>query len=140
MEIQLLIDQDIFPTREVLKKVLGESYEAFDELTRSITDSESGLKMEWRYYKDGKAWLCKTTDIKKTIFWLSVWDKYFKTTFYFTEKTRPGILALDIDERIKERFRTSKFIGRLIPLTIYVERKKDINDVLKIAVYKRSLK
>lgn len=124
----------------MLEKVLGDSYVAFDELTSSITDSEPGLKMEWRYYKDGKAWLCKTTYNKKTIFWLSVWDKYFKITFYFTEKTRPGIIALDIDEKIKANFRKSKFIGRLIPLTIHVERKIKINDVLKIAAYKRSLK
>lgn len=134
----LLKDPLIPPSDEVFRKALGISYPAFVELSKSVTDS--GLTMEWRYYKDGKAWLCKVVFKKKTIFWLSVWDKHFKTTFYFTEKTGKGLVNLDINTELKEIFNHGKPIGKLIPLTIAIQKKEQIPDVLKIAEYKKALK
>ena len=140
MELSFLKDQEIYPSNDVLKNVLGTSYPAYEELTKQITDVEFGLAPEWRYYKDGKAWLCKVCSKKKTIFWLSVWDKCFKVAFYFTEKTKPGILELKIKEEIKESFNKSKPIGKLIPLVIEIHEKEQIPDVLTIAGHKKNLK
>src|SRR4030042_6572597 len=140
METYLLREQQIYPTKEVLENVLGDCYLIFEELIEIITDANHGLVPQWNYYKDGKAWLCKVCYKKKTIFWLSVWDKFFKTTFYFTEKTSSGIANLDIEENLKESFRSSKSFGKFMPLTINMNRKNQINDLLKIVEYKKSLK
>jgi len=140
METQLLKDPAIYPSDEVLENVLGPSYPVFKELTRRISDVEFRLTIEWRYYMDGKAWLCKVIYKKKTIFWLSAWDKYFKITFYFTEKTKSGVLELDIKEEVKEIINNSKLIGKLIPLTINVHKKGQIQDILGIIEYKKSHK
>jgi hypothetical protein len=136
----LLRDQEIFPAKEVLKKSLGDSYSVFEELIEIIAGAEYGLVPGWNYYKDGKAWLCKVCYKKKTIFWLSVWDRFFKTTFYFTEKNCSGIADLDIEENLKESFRSSKSFGKFMPLTINLNRKEQIKEVLKIIEYKMSLK
>jgi hypothetical protein len=34
--------------------------------------NENKLIIEWDYYKDGKSWLCKIINKKKTICWLSI--------------------------------------------------------------------
>ncbi len=140
METPLLTDQEIPPTEEVLKNALGDSYVAFDALITIITNSEVGLVTEWRYYKDGKSWLCKVTFKKKTVFWLSVWDQYFKVGFYFMEKNCSDIENLDIQNSIKEDFKNSKNIGKLLPLVVNMHKKEQIPDVLKIVEYKKSLK
>jgi hypothetical protein len=93
---------------------------------------------EWNYYKDGKAWLCKVLYKKKTVFWLSIWEKYFKLAFYFTEKTGKEINELDIDVSIKEDFKQAKPIGRLLPLVIEMRKKEQLKDVLKIIEYKKN--
>lgn len=139
MEKQLLTDQSISPTKEIIEKALDESYSAYDKLINIITDDKFGLETVWNYYKDGKAWLCKVCYKKKTIFWLSVWDKFFKIGFYFTEKNKSGILDLDIDEKIKTDFNKSKNIGKLIPLTINMIKNEQIDDVLKIIEYKKKI-
>lgn len=77
---------------------------------------------------------------KKTIFWLSVWDKYFKIAFYFIEKNSPGIAKLNIDKSILEDFSHAKPAGKLLPLVITFRKKSQIPDVLKIVEYKKSLK
>jgi hypothetical protein len=140
MEIMLLREQNIVPTKEVLENVLGESYPVYVELIEEISNPEFGLLPEWRYYKDGNAWLCKVCYKKKTVFWLSVWDKYFRIVFYFTEKTCTGINELDIKENIKEEFIHAKHIGKLIPLIIRMKKMDQIDDAIKIISYKKKLK
>ncbi len=140
MESYLLRDQQVFPTREVLEKILAESYPVYEEMMGIITDAKYGLVPEWNFYKDGKAWLCKVCNKKKTIFWLSVWDKFFKTTFYFSEKYFQGVSELDIDNNLKESFNRNKSFGKFHPLTIDFNKKEQIKDLLKIIEYKKSLK
>jgi len=140
METQLLREKDILPTMEVLEYALGESFPTYSELMGIITNPEFGLVTQWHYYNDGKAWLCKVSYKKKTVFWLSVWDKFFKVGFYFTEKNCSGVLTLDIEKEIKKDFVQRKSIGKLMPLSINVNSREQIADVLKIIGYKKSLK
>ena len=114
MEAPLLKDPAISPTKKVLENVLGKSYAAYEELINTI--QADNLLPSWNYYNDGKAWLCKVQFKKKTIFWLSVWDKYFKMGFYFTEKNCKGIFEMEIDEGIKKDFKEHKPVGKLLPL------------------------
>ncbi len=137
--MQLLKEQDIFPTNEVLANTLGNLYPIFEKFTNTITNSKFSLIPEWRYYNDGKAWLCKVCYKKKTMFWLSIWENFFKVTFYFTEKNT-DIEQLNIDAKIKNNFKNSKRIGKLIPLIIDVDDEKQLNDILQIIEYKKNFK
>lgn len=140
METQLLRNPEILPSEEVLQDALKNSFPAYNELIKAITSNTLGLMPEWHYYNDGKAWLCKVVFKKKTIFWLSVWEQYFKIVFYFTEKHCEGIASLPIDEVIKEQFSKSKPIGKLLPLIINITDGSQLNDAFKIIEFKKSLK
>jgi hypothetical protein len=140
METPLLNDPQVFPDEKIMKSTLGDSYKAYVEMIKIITGTEYGLVPQWNYYKDGKAWLCKVGFKKKTVFWLSVWNGYFKAGFYFVERHCPGVLELDIDKSIKEEFKSKKPFGTLFPLAITFTSKEQIKDLLKIIEYKKSLK
>jgi len=140
METIQLKDPNTPPSDEVLKEVLGTSFDAFDELMKTVRNAPYDLVAGWNYYIDGKAWLCKVQFKKKTVFWLSVWDQFFKTAFYFTEKTKPGVLELDIDNATKREFDQRELTGKLIPLVINVTEKEQLNDLLTIAEYKKRLR
>ena len=139
-ETILLREKEIEPTNEVLENVLGkELFNIYQELIEIFTN-EFSMEPQWRFYKDGKAWLCKVVDKKKTILWLSIWENYIKTGFYFTEKTGTGILGLDIDNKIKEVFEVAKPIGKLLPLIIDINQQKQIEDLKEVIKYKKGLK
>jgi hypothetical protein len=140
METILLNDRQVFPDDEVLKTVLGKSFGAYTGLMKTVMAAEFGLLPEWNYYNDGKAWLCKAVFKKKTVFWVSVWEGYFKTAFYFTEKNCDGIDRLEIDPEIKQSFRSANHIGKLIPLVLSVRSSDQLPDLLRIIEYKKSLK
>lgn len=140
METMLLRDKQIFPEDKVLIAALGDSYPAYAGLMKSVTGDEYGLLPQWNYYNDGKAWLCKSVFKKKTVFWLSVWEEYFKVSFYFTEKHCIGIEGLNIDPEIKQSFKSANHIGKLIPLSISVRSSAQLPDLFRIIEYKKSLK
>ena len=136
MEVQLLREQKIFPSREVLQDALGKAYDVWAEFETRITQGDFSLTFEWRFYNDGKSWLCKVCHKKKTVFWLSVWDEGFKTTFFFLERHLAEIAELDISEQIKEDFCRMKPIGKLLPMVINIDKQEQLVDLLKIVKFK----
>ena len=140
MEVLLLREQEIFPSREVLQDVLGKVYDVWAKLETRVTQGELALTLDWNYYRDGKAWFCKVCHKKKTVFWLSVLEGFFKTAFYFTEKHLKGIADLDISEQIKEDFCRMKPIGKLLPMVICIEKQEQLVDLLKIVKFKKEAK
>lgn len=137
----LLRDPAVPPSDSVLQEALGESvFALLQSFLETITGSEYGLAVEWRFYKDGRSWLGKVTHKKKTILWLSVWEGFFKSGFIFTEKHIEAIAGLDIAETIKEQFALAKPVGRLIPMPIDVSAPDQIADLLTVVRFKQTLK
>lgn len=136
MENQLLINPDIFPSADVLEKLLDKQYPVLKEFMGIAESEEFKLTPNWRFYNDGKAWLCKITLKKKTVIWLSVWSDHFKVAFYFTEKTGTGIPELEIDDSIKEFYLNHKSIGKLKPLVVEVRKESQLNDISTLIRYK----
>jgi len=137
METQLLRKQEIFPSKEVLKDVLGDVYAVFEALETQVTQDEFALTFDWHYYNDGKSWLCKVGHKKKTVFWISVWDGFFQTVFFFLERHLEGIAALETGEN---SFVIEKNVGKLIPIIFRIKSEKQIPDLLKMIEFKKKAK
>lgn len=142
MEAQMLLrDAGIFPSNEILKDALEESaYSILEDFVATVTSDEYGLTIEWRYYNDGKAWFGKVVHKKKTVFWLSIWEGFFKTVFYFTEKYLEAIAELDISETIKDDFAKAKTAGRLRPMILDVNDEVQLADLLTVVDFEKSLR
>jgi len=137
METQLLREQQIYPSKEVLKEVLGEVYDVLEELETKVTQGDLALTFDWQYYKDSKSWLCKVCHKKKTVFWLSVWDGFFKASFFFLGRHLEGIAALGIDDN---SYSIEKEWGKMIPLLFSINDKKQLPDLLKVIEFKKKSK
>jgi hypothetical protein len=135
----LLNDQSEFPDDAVLERYLGRAKGAWDSFAAGISEAFPDASLEWRFYNDGKAWLCKLSRKKKTVCWVSVWDKFFRTTFYFTAKNDRDIESLPIAPSLKDAYRACKPIGALKPLTVEVKNKKALDAVFVVAKYKVSV-
>ncbi|PKP16898.1 MAG: hypothetical protein CVU06_13825, partial [Bacteroidetes bacterium HGW-Bacteroidetes-22] len=66
--------------------------------------------------------------------------KYFKVGFFFTEKTITGIHELPISQMIKDSIPDARPVGRLIPLSINVEKTDQTDDLIQLVNYKKHLK
>ena len=129
-----LNDESVFPDEQLLKAILGKSYNAYSELLKLYDDNK--MDYEWRYYKDGKAWLCKVQKKKRTIVWMSAWKGYMQATVYFPEKYIDGIYELDISEEMKEKIRETKNIGKSKPCIFEIRNKNVLEDFNKVMQFK----
>jgi hypothetical protein len=129
-----LSDENTFPDESVLKKVLGRSYNAYIELLKLY--ESNNLVYEWRYYRDGKAWLCKVQQKKRTIVWMSAWKGYMQTTVYFPERLIDDIFKLSIADDTKARIMGTKSVGKSKPCIFEIRNKKAIKDFEKVMTFK----
>ncbi|MCK5406103.1 MAG: DUF3788 family protein, partial [Candidatus Krumholzibacteria bacterium] len=92
MEDPVLTNKDQFPTDEVVFSHIGKSKLYWEKLFDYLRTNYPDFAEQWRYYKDGKSWLLKVLKKSKTIFWVSVINGSFRTTFYFGDKAETSIL------------------------------------------------
>ena len=137
---KLLTSPDLDLTSDDLKNGLGRWFSIFNTLTETLSKPPYDISPEWRFYKDGGAWLCKMTRKKKTVFWISAWKQFLKCGFYFTEKSGDGISDLSIDQSLKASFEKTDPIGKLRPLIIDLTAKKQLDDLFTVASYMISRK
>jgi hypothetical protein len=105
-----LKDEAVYPDEKVLKAVLGEAYSAYVDLLKLYEVNE--MDPIWRYYHDGKAWLCKVQKKKKTIVWMSAWKGFMQATIYMPEKFLDQVYSLAISEAHKEKIRQARSMGK----------------------------
>lgn len=129
-----LRDESVYPGEEVLQRILGKSYPAYRDLL-SLYGSHQ-LVHAWRYYHDGKAWLCKVQKGTRTIVWMSAWKGYMQATIYLPEKYVNGVYQLDIREERKEKIRQTKNTGRSKPCIFEIRDTDVLEDFEKVMEYK----
>jgi hypothetical protein len=114
MEPSVLNDPATYPTEEVLASFLGEANAAFQALFERNHFRHPDFVETWKYYNDTKCWLLNVSRKKKTLFWLSIGNGWFRTTFYFPAKAEEVILGSALPEDLKAPYRESsgrKFRG-----------------------------
>lgn len=138
MENQLLKDKAVYPSDEVIEKALGGLWPVYESFVRAVTGAECGLTMDWHYYRDApNAWLCKVVYKKKTVLWLSLWEGFVKTSFYFLDRHMEGLAALGLDEA---NYTLHKEWGKMIPLVFDIRCEAQLPDVLKVTAFKKTAK
>ncbi len=76
---------------------------------------------EWRFYNDGKRWLFKMVNKKKTVFWSSLITGTFRITFYLGNKAESIIENSDLSQSIKEEFKNAKKYGLIRPVSFIIK-------------------
>ena len=133
-----LRDESIIPDDTVLAGILGDSFPAYQALIKLFDENQ--LTHQWRFYKDGKAWLNKVQKKDKTIVWMSAWKGYAQATIYFPEKYIDQIYVQDISEERKQIIRDTKNTGKSKPCTFQVLSTDILGDFNTLMQFKIKLK
>ena len=132
-----LRDPNKYPDEAILQSILGDSYLAYKALLE-LYDT-MGMVYEWKYYTDGKAWLCKVQKKKKTVIWMSAWKEYMQATIYIHDKDIEKFKSLDIRKEVKERIVSAKKVGKSLPCMFEIRDQEILKDIEKVALLKISL-
>lgn len=146
---QLLRDITVLPTNEQICECLGSVGITYNFFLKVLKEHDIRLS-EWRYYNDGKAWLAKGeytwitkrgTRKVKPIFWISIWEGFFKVSFNFSEKNRDSLLRLPLSQdrlnliaAVKANGKTNKFLAVLFDVVC----EKQLKDILVLAQFRKT--
>lgn len=133
-----LVDPNAYPDEAVLRGVLGAGYGAYGALMDAI--AERGYTHEWRYYKDGKAWLCKVQRKARTLAWMSAWRGYAKATVYLPERYLAGLAAIALSDAARRSIDEAGNVGKSRPCMVDLHVGADVGDLLALMDYKATLK
>lgn len=133
-----LRDPGVYPDDAVLEDVLAGSFRAYAALREG--GAEAGLSLDWKFYNDGKVWLCRISRKKKTIAWMSAWKGFFKATVYFSGKDLEGLedfaSALDsIGDAL-----TLQEVGKSKACVFEIRNKKPLDDLRRVMERKIDLR
>ena len=136
----LLTDKEIYPTDEYIFSIIGEKRVFWQQIMNHMANNYKDASGVWNFYNDGKRWLFKMTNKKKTVFWAGILNDSFRITFYLGNKAETLIENSDLAQNIKEEFKTAKRYGLIRPVTLLVNGNEDVDNVLKMIVLKSKLK
>lgn len=125
-----LTDPEVFPDTTVLSRMLGPAKAVWDTLMEMLQEIDPQIAAEWRYYNDGKSWLCKVMQRKTTICWVAVWDKCFSVAAYLNTKAEPLVRASSLPRAVKDSFLQSD--KKLRAITIEVRKRPDLEAVREL--------
>lgn len=142
----LLKDPNRYPTDEVLTPALKHAYKTYLKLIEVLVSYD--IHLSWRYYQDGNVWLAKGVYAYKgtrggqkviTVFWLSIWEGFFKITFYFSLKYRMDLVKLPLENNVKQQIQEAKPMGKLrfFPIVFDIHRDEGLEPVLFLLDYKK---
>lgn len=125
---------DIYPDEGILRGVLGKSYGAYEALLALF--AKNGMTHEWRFYFDGKAWLCKVQHKKRTIVWMSAWRGFMQATIYFPGKYIDDVYGLDLAPSTMKKIRETKNTGASKPCIFEIRDESALGDFSRVIQFK----
>jgi hypothetical protein len=134
-----LDDESRYPDDSVLQSILGRRFGSWRGFVGMVAAYPS-MSAAWQYYRDGKSWLFKVSEGKKTVCWVSIRDGLFAVTFYFGSRHDAAVAEVNIDGDLKQRYLDSERSGSIAPLTVQVRRKEQLVDVRRLMDLKRTLR
>ena len=147
---QLLRNPDIQPTSDIIAEALQDANDSYIKFLNELANQD--IFLEWRYYTDGKAWLGKGLykwlgvrggQKVTTVFWLSIWEAFFKITIYIPEKARDDLFSLPLNNTVKQMINDSKQMGnrlKFFPLVFELNSNESFEEIHILFDFKKSLK
>jgi hypothetical protein len=136
----VLSDKQIIPTDEYIFSIIGDKKILWQSIMNHVSESYKDISGSWNYYNDGKQWLFKLVQKKKTVFWIGVLNDTFRVTFYFGDKAETLIDASDLSQNIKDDFKNGRRYGKIRAISLKISDFSDVESVKQLAAIKMKIK
>jgi len=138
--LQKLSDRNSIPDEELIFAIIGERKVFWQRIIKYASDNYSETSGKWNYYKDGKKWLFKFQEKKKTLFWADILNDTFRITFWFADKAEQAIESAVLPPAVKDEFRNARKYGSVRAVSVIVMEQSDADAVMTLISIKHKLK
>ena len=90
------------PSEVHIKEILKDSYLVLEAIRIFIRENVGETVEEWKYYGINNGWVLKTFLKKRNLFFIVIYDGYFRISFVFGDKAGDSILESNVSDETKQ--------------------------------------
>ena len=135
-EIQFTVKNEP-PNEDRIKEILKDKYLVLDTIRKFIRESIGKTVEEWKYYGVKNGWVLKTFLKKRNLFFIGIYDGYFRISFVFGDKAVNKIMDSNVSDFTKKNLSEARKYaeGRGISFEIFNSNHlDDIQKLIKIKI------
>jgi hypothetical protein len=136
----VLNDKLIIPTDDYIFSIIGDKKILWQNIMNFVSENYKDISGSWNYYNDGKQWLFKLVQKKKTIFWAGILKDTFRISIWFSDKAESMINESNLPQSIKDDFKKAKKYGSIRAVSIKLYDLTDVDNVLILITIKQNIK
>ena len=124
--------KDKVPDEKRIKNTLKSNFSNLEAIRTYIADTIGETKEEWKYYGAKYGWNLKKFYKKRNLFFIGMYDGYFRISFVFGDKAYNAIMESDISEELKTELSQARKYAEGRGLSIEVHDDARLNDIEKL--------
>jgi len=125
-------EKNTVPDEKSIVETLKSNYIYLEEIRSFIADSIGETKEEWKYYGAKYGWNLKNFYKKRNLYFIGIYDGYFKISFVFGERAFNAIMEADIATQLKKDLSEARKYAEGRGLSIDVHDKTYLDDLKKL--------
>jgi hypothetical protein len=119
------------PTDEMVSAKLLSNYSLLEEIRQHIEETIGETREEWKYYGKKLGWTLKTFHKKRNLFFISVYEGYFKISFVFGERAFQAAMDSELSAGLKSELEGARNYAEGRGISIQVDGPQQMEDIRK---------
>lgn len=96
------------PDEAQIKEIVKDKYLVLKAIRQYIKENLGEANEEWKYYGVKNGWVLKTFLKKRNLFFIGIYDGYFRITFVFGDKAVDSIMESDVSDKTKNSLKEAR--------------------------------
>ena len=125
-------EKNLVPDEQNIRETLKTNYVNLQAIRSFIADSIGETKEEWKYYGTKYGWNLKNFYKKRNLYFIGIYDGYFRISFVFGERAYHAIMEADINSSLKVELSQARKYAEGRGLSIEVRDDTHLEDIKKL--------
>jgi hypothetical protein len=125
-------EKNLVPDEQSIRETLKSNYIHLEAIRSYIAGSIGETKEEWKYYGAKYGWNLKNFYKKRNLYFIGMYDGYFKISFVFGERAFNAIMGSEISADLKTELSKARKYAEGRGLSIDVHDDTNLNDIKKL--------
>lgn len=132
MEEKISWDKNHEPQESDIKNALKNTYPYLEDIRDYHKKNIGETREEWKYYGKKYGWELKTFLKKRNLFFIGIYDGYFRITFVFGEKAVEAVQNSDISDSLKNELTNARKYAEGRGLSLIVKNDSHLEEIKKL--------
>jgi hypothetical protein len=129
-------EKNLVPDEQRIRVTLKSNYVHLEAIRSYIADSIGETKEEWKYYGAKYGWTLKNFYKKRNLYFIGMYDGFFKISFVFGERAFKAIMEADISAELKKELSEARKYAEGRGLSMDVHDERYLDDIKKLLLIK----